>query len=437
MGYLKKECKGSFFSSSALGKNQLRSAESDLLINFKGLPLLPGSRLILARWVRTYRLCVHIDTQIFRSDLNRRKAMRRKLTITSFLVIAIMAVASVASASNGLSIGGGVTLTESASGVAMGSRIDACRKIAEKNDESGRFEFTYRPIAAWASSTGMMPFLVMSKAPGRPVYRAMVDFNNVENIDKVELTPDHGLTTWEATNVPKIGYMVEIPYMEPGARAFEWKVTSRDKKNRLMIIFIPISWNSNRTNGVVQQIMVQSAPEECWNFSDEQWVSLLSPAFQPLTALPDPGYLAKRAAQQQTLNQMTQPASAPTPAPTSKPAIEPRRPRPVADQPKPVVKHEEKRNDDGYVPESDSEVYDLDGEYQLVLTGEVNRSFAVNLTGRVAQGSKVVFDRKGREAASASITDVKSGKIFAEIDSVGSKGIQPGDKILFDMEEGQ
>lgn len=32
-----------------MGKNQLRSAESDLLINFKGLPLLPGSRLILAQ----------------------------------------------------------------------------------------------------------------------------------------------------------------------------------------------------------------------------------------------------------------------------------------------------------------------------------------------------------------------------------------------------
>jgi len=353
-----------------------------------------------------------------------------------------MTMTSVTNASNGLSVGGGVTLTESASGVFMGSRIDACRKIAEKCQETGRLGFTYRPIAAWASSTSMMPFLVMSKAPGRPVYWAMPDFNNVENIVKVELTPDHGLTTWEATNVALKGYQVEIPYLSPGVYGFEWKVTSKDKHNRLMIIFIPISWSSNRTNGMVQQVMVQSAPEECWNFSDEQWVSLLSPAFQPLTALPDPGYLAKRAVQQQTLNQMTQSAPAdPPPAPAPKPTVEPRRPRlrPV-EQPKPVAKQrrEEPKDDDGFVPdvpENDSEVYNLDGEYRLVLTGSVERSFKVNLSGKIAQGSKVVFDRNGIEALSASITDVKSGKIFAEVDEVGSKGIQPGDKIIFDLEE--
>ena len=370
--------------------------------------------------------------------------MRRTLTITSFLVIAIIAVASAANASNGLSVGAGITMTESSSGVSMGSRIDACRKIAEKNEESGRFEFTYRPIAAWASSTGMMPFLVMSKAPGRLVYRAMSDFSSVANVTRVWLTPDHGITKWEATNVPGIGFMVEIPYMTPGVRGFEWIVESKDKRNKLTILFFSLNWNSSRTNSMVQQVIIQSAPEECWNFTDEQWISLLSPpAFQPLTALPDPGYLAKRAAQRQVLDQMTQPAvpadqsPAPIPAPALKPDVEPRRPRPIVEQPKPVVKHqEESKDDDGYVPAEDSpEVYDLDGEYLLVLTGSVERSFKVNLTGRVQQDSEVVFDRKGKRAASARITDVESGKIFAETVEVGSRGIQPGDKIVFDVEE--
>ena len=368
--------------------------------------------------------------------------MRRYLTTSILLVIAIIAVASVANASNGLSIGAGITMTESASGVSMGSRIDACRKIAEKCRETGRFGFTYRPIAAWASSTGLMPFLVMSKEPGRPVYRAMSDFNNVVNVTRVWLTPDHGITTWEATNVPGIGYMVEIPYLTPGARGFEWMVESKDKHNTLHILFFSFDRTSSRTNGMVQQVIIQSAPEECWNFTDEQWVSLLSPAFQPLTALPDPGYLARRAAQQQVLNQITTKPAVPAdpplaPAPAPKPAIEPRRPQPVADQPKPAVRHqEEPKDDDGYVPATaPKRIYDLKGEYQLVLTGAVERSFKVNLTGRVKQGSEVVFDRNGQKAVSASILDVKSGKIFAEVDEVGSRGIQAGDRIIFDVED--
>lgn len=251
--------------------------------------------------------------------------MRRTLISTIITFIVILAVSQAVHA-EALSVGGGITLTESAAGVSMGSRFDACRKIAEKSKESGRLEFTYKPIASWFSQTGMMPFLVMSKAPGRPVYRASADFNNVNNIQKVELTPDHGLTTWEATNVALKGYQVEIPFLDPGGYAFEWRVTSRDEHKKLIIIFIPISWNSTRSNSVVQQIMVQSAPEECWNFTDEQWVSMLSPAFQPATALPDPGYLAKRAAQQQTLRQMAAqpvPDSKPQPAPVPKVEPEP------------------------------------------------------------------------------------------------------------------
>lgn len=383
--------------------------------------------------------------------------MQRTLTTSILVIIAMVAMASATIATtSALSVGGGVTLTESANGVSMGSRIDACRKYTEKCEETGRLGFTYKPIASWFSSTGMMPFLVMTRSafreavgPKSVVYRAAVDFNNVTNIVQVELTPDHGLTTWEATNVALKGYQVEIPYLPSGGYGLEWKVTSRDKHNRLMIVFIPISWSSNRTNGVVQQVMVQSAPDGSCDFTDEQWVSMLSPAFQPATALPDPGYLAKRAAQRQVLAQMTQPAApadpppafTPAPAPAPKPAVEPHRPRPIADQPKPAVEQrEEPKDDDGFVPdvpENDPEVYDLDGEYQLVLTGSVERSFKVNLSGKVAQGSRVVFDRNGKEALSANITDVSDGRIFAEVESVGSKGIQPGDKIIFDLEERQ
>lgn len=369
--------------------------------------------------------------------------MRRSLTTSILVIIAMVAMASAVIAENGLSIGGGVTLTESASGVSMGSRIDACRKYTEKCKETERLGFTYKPIASWFSSTSMMPFLVMTKSafreavgPKSVVYRAAVDFNNVTNIEKVELTPDHGLTVWEATNVALKGYQVEIPYLPSGGYGLEWKVTSRDKHNRLMIIFIPISWSSNRTNGVVQQVMVQSAPEGSSDFTDEQWVSMLSPAFQPATALPDPGYLAKRAAQRQVLAQMTKPAAPadPPPAPAPAPVVQPRT-QPV-EQSKPVCQREESKSDDGFVPETFSGgIYDLDGEYQLVLTGLINRSYPVKLSGQVEKGAKVTFVRKGKEVAIASITDVDSGKIFATVDEVGTKGIQPGDKIIFDMAE--
>lgn len=372
--------------------------------------------------------------------------MRRTLTISILVIIAMVVMVSVANAAtSALSVGGGVTLTESASGVSMGSRIDACRKTTEKCNETGRLVFTYKPIASWFSSTGMMPFLVMTKSafrdaigPKSVCYRAAVDFNNVENIVKVELTPDHGLTVWEAENVALKGYQVEIPYLSAGGYGLEWKVTSRDKRNRLMILFFPINWNSNRTNGVVQQTMVQSAPEGSSDFTDEQWVSMLSPAFQPATALPDPGYLAKRAAQRQVLAQMTQPAAPadPPPAPAPAPVVQPR--TQPAEQPKPAAKHREEKRDDGYVPANNDpapKVYNLNGKYRLVLTGSIKRSFEVNLSGRVQQGSKVVFDRNGVEAVTASISDVSDGRIFAEVDKVGSKGIQAGDKIIFDVME--
>jgi len=102
------------------------------------------------------------------------------------------------------------------------------------------------------------------------------------------------------------------------------------------------------------------------------------------------------------------------------------------------VKHqEEKKCDDGYVPANNPapKVYDLNGKYRLVLTGSIKRSFEVNLRGRVQQGSKVVFDRNGVEAVTASISDVSDGRIFAEVEEVGSKGIQQGDRIIFDVED--
>lgn len=377
--------------------------------------------------------------------------MRRKLTISMFLVIAILAMTATAYAAPALSLGGGISLTESEKGVSMGSRIDACRKEVGKCSEG----FKFHPIASWFSSTGMMPFLVMTKSnyrdavgPNSLVYRAAVDFNNVERIENVELTPDHGITVWEATCTPLKGYQVEIPYLNPGGYGFEWKVASRDKHNRLMIIFIPISWSSNRTNSVVQQTMVQSAPESAWNFNDEQWISLISPAFQPATALPDPGYLAKRAAQRQVLDQMNQSAPIvdqpkPVCAELPKPAPVVETPRPVCAEPKPERKVERPRTrvdvkSDGYaIIAPRPKVYNLFGDYTICLTGMDHGSYRKGLCGQFAQGSAVIFTRNGYEVASGTLTEVRSRTIVVKVDYVRGTGIRSNDKFTFDTYEGQ
>ena len=375
--------------------------------------------------------------------------MRRTLTIAMLLVvIATMAVTQSVYANAAISVGGGVTLTESAAGVSMGSRMDACRKSVERclgADGRSEYKRTYRPITSWFSSTNMFPRLVMNKSMFRdavaaksPVYRAYSDFSNVEHVVKVELTPDHGATCWLAELEALKGYQVEIPYLDPGSYAFEWKVTSRDKKNRLTVVFLPFNWTSNRTNGMVQQVLVQSAPEECWNFTDEQWCSMLSPAFQPTTALPDPGYLAMRNAQRQTLNQMTAPApivqsQTPVAQPQPAPVAEPKpivQPQPKVETPKPRID----MKSDGYAvadnkltivarPPSSKRIYVLCGEYRLILTGLDHSSFTIRVNGRIKQGAKVTFTRKGYEAATAMITSASQGKIYAEVESIGSKGL--------------
>ena len=326
----------------------------------------------------------------------------RTLIILSFL-IAMVAISATAQA-DGLSWSSGVTLTEKEGSTTLGSRLEAI---------SGD-----RIIGSWFSSSNMLPQIVSGLD-----YNAYGDFSGIQKVQRVELSPDHGTTVWSATLVEGKGYCVGLPALAAGSYALEWGVWSRDKRNRLVLLIIPINWSSGRLTSSVNHLMVQSAPAEWESYDDRMWFSCLR-GFVSSEATPDMGYLA----QQQAAAQMGHPAPQLAPVIQSQPEPEPAPAPVIREKPKPKVEK----------PRVEEKVYVLRGNYRLILSGMDDQNLPLNgVDAKVRLGDTLIFRHSGAEVARAKIVSFAPAKVFAEVYSESSAGIKPGDNISIEDKEVQ
>lgn len=194
-------------------------------------------------------------------------------TLKICLLIAIIAIV-VAPAKAQVSLSTAVSITEMTPQSGVFNRIDMLR--------NGRI------IGSWFSTAGILPCIV--KAEGLS-YNAYIDLPGVSKIEKVTMTIDGGETTWPATMVKGKGWRVPLVMgtktvtnrvvkdekvrhgktertikeeectvigLEPGSYALTSDVVSKDKKNRLILGFIPINYSSKRTSSAANNLMVQS-----------------------------------------------------------------------------------------------------------------------------------------------------------------------------------
>jgi len=282
----------------------------------------------------------------------------------------------------------GVSLSEKEPGTQIGSRIEASR--------DGRL------VGAWFASSGQLPVIVVGME-----YSAYGDFPGVERITEVMISPDKGITRWKAEKIEGRGYTVALPTLPAGSYGLEWGVVSRDKRNRITLVIIPINWSSKRTTGMVNQIMVQNPPLEAEGYSDQMWFSLLR-GFVPAWATPDPAFVALQNMQ----NQPQPPIPVVQPDP---PKVAPQPPDPT----QPVV-------------EIDEEPYRAEltapSEVTMVLQGNSIQEFPVSIKAKLAKGDRLVFKRAGRFVAEAMVTRVIGHSVEAKITKGG--GVRSGDQIF-------
>lgn len=182
------------------------------------------------------------------------------------------------------------------------------------------------PMGGWTSTAGVLPQIV---AAPLMTYELTLKTVGLVKIEDVVLTPDSGVTGWKAKMVANKGYTVDLPLSygtvsalckvprldHPGKfedkmielpapglpigemSAVEWRVKSRDKHNKLILVVIPISWDSTRTTCVGSSIMVQVAPDNFASLSNLMVFGCLR-GFVPAWATVDPALLM----QQQLLN---------------------------------------------------------------------------------------------------------------------------------------
>lgn len=329
--------------------------------------------------------------------------MRSTLIVVVAIVICVMAVESAIAGEFNWSAG--ISLTEKESGVQIGSRIEASRE--------GRF------IGSWFSSSGQLPVMVMGLD-----YDAFGDFPAIRNILEVVLSPDHGKTEWSAEQVEGKGYTVDLPTLPSGSYGLEWLVVSKDKHNKLMLIIIPINWNSRRATGATNHAMVQHPPLESESFSDQQWFALLR-GFVPAWASFDPAFLAQQqmagqSAPQGQSPQGTVPETIPQVAPPPSPPPAPKAPSYPEDNSHP---HNSYNGDEADVTVT---LALLDGHW---------KESARSIIPSVPNGGKLIFRRAGVVVAEATVTRVIPGRLI-EARVIKGGGVRPGDKISMRTKEG-
>lgn len=337
---------------------------------------------------------------------------------------------------NGLwSLSGGVSLTQGTPETHLGSRVDAL--------------WGNQIIASWCSTTGKQ---LKMPHPGI-CYMAGLDFTGIRNIvcEGVELTPDDGITCWRAAKVAGKGWRVVIPVdwirkcgtgaFTLGAYGLKWKVTSRDKENRLVIIFIPINWTSNRSSEVLNQVLIQEAPS--YLYTKEDWALYLQTCcgFDSVIDIPSPEFFARKQAQDQLRAQLPPPVreSAVADDPPVKQAVDPlaREDRPLespaeagklarVDPPKPklVVRPEpvappsyEERDEPKAVPTT---IYLRAGTKRLTISVPLEP---------VRNGDVLVFTRGKSVLMKAKVTSHINDEIYTTLTSGNATTLRRGDHI--------
>jgi len=259
-----------------------------------------------------------------------------------------MVIAVVPTWAQAVNFSGGVSITEMTPQSGIFSHIDMAYKS--------------RIIGSWFSTAGYLPVLVKSE---NLTYTAYGDFVGIPNgkVEQAVLTPDGGKTQWPATLVPGKGWQVQIPFgthtdtvqtvkdvkvrgnktekvvceetqtvigLESGGYALEWGVVSRDKRNRVMIIIIPINYTSSRTSNSANHVMVQREVANIAVLNDAAIsIYLREHGFQPAVDTFSPAVMAAQ--------QMYQPKPSTPPAPAAQPAqpvqpVQPTKADPQANQ---------------------------------------------------------------------------------------------------------
>lgn len=311
--------------------------------------------------------------------------MRRTLIV--FMLVAIAMAMALPAFAGDLNWSAGVTLTQSEAGVQIGSRIEASR--------NGRL------IGAWFSSSGQLPIMVQGLD-----YDAFGDFPGIRKIQRVVLSPDHGQTVWEGENVQGKGYRVIIPKLKRGSLGLEWGVTSKDKHNRLLLIVIPINWNSHRSSSSTNQAMMQQEPPGSENFTDQQWFGWLT-GFVPASATWDPAFVAK----QQMLSQQS--AFVVTPAPVVIPTLAPPAPAPFEERP--IIQPKEGETTRQEMPA------------RFI---RIERVSAIDFTAHVDKGDRLTFKRHGKFVAEGVVIIWDDNDKSVEIGITKGGSVLNGDEIF-------
>ena len=256
--------------------------------------------------------------------------MKRCYLITMIVALVAMVAPSQAQSFNWSANAVSITQFEGPTG--LSSRINAKR--------------VNRPLGGWTSQTGILPVIV---AADDMRYDFTLSTAGIFKIEQAILTPDHGKTVWPMTLIDGKGYTTALPIgptrvrlkcqrkvekhhwwgssndteeyeddftmpgLTPGEMSnIESRVTSRDKHNKLIIVVIPISWDSTRVTCAGSAIMVQTPPLGFCNLPDTQAFAYLR-GFLQSWATPDMAVIVAQ-------NMPTLPS---TPAPPVQPAPQP------------------------------------------------------------------------------------------------------------------
>ena len=121
--------------------------------------------------------------------------MRRNLKILLLVMIIAIVTVSVRAQPNINWAGNAVSISEFSGPTAMSTIINAYRYDL--------------PFAGWTSTSTILPQVVAG--PGMR-YRAVLKTVAITKIQDAILTPDGGVTVWQAVFVPGIGWVVDLPF---------------------------------------------------------------------------------------------------------------------------------------------------------------------------------------------------------------------------------
>lgn len=337
----------------------------------------------------------------------------RTFTICFVLIIVLMAMMQFVFADGALSLSGGVTLTQSTNATSMGSQVDAwCGNMI---------------VATWSSTTSKQ-----LKMPEGLLYKAYSQFTGIRNIERIELTPDDGITRWEARQLIGKGWQIVIPLeklMRLGSKGgsyggygLKWKITSRDKENRLMILFIPITWTSNRASEALNQVVVEQRPYKSSLWCKEDYALYLQVhcGFDSVIPLPDLNFEAQRQAiNNYRASQLEQPAVQEQVVLPPKREIEPRQETIEERRPERI---ETKIDEEPY-----QEVVGTEPMTIVIHSGSREYTLKASL-GSVGSKDTLVFKRGKTTIGTARVTSV-GRKVFATMTSGNIASFRRGDII--------